>query len=437
MTKWLLLIPCLALFALAACQPTALVQTAPTIPPFPTMTPGQLFRAALPPFNAIPLNGGFANPSTLVAQASQPTTTPNRFACPASQDEVTLPFPPPTTARGMELTIESFMTAGGTANTLDRDLSGVWNAYGGTGFVRGDLDITGEGAPDVVVSITTPDEGGTLIILACLDGRYLSVYRESLGGDAPALTRIEDMNADGKTDLLFISRNCLSGECLVITQLAGWSTERAHVVNLLENALESDDQLRIEDVDQDRVNELILQFTNDGDAQTGPLDTGFTVYDWDGFTYTSALTQLDPPRYLIQVIFQADESFDRGNYAEASALYAAALTSTSLEPWQPDDLTVLPPYALYRLLLAYAALEDPRLADTQQVILSTYADPATQPVYATLALTFWNAYQITNNLHSACIEVQSIMAARPEALTLLNRYGDRSPVYDAQSVCPL
>jgi hypothetical protein len=29
-----------------------------------------------------------------------------------------------------------------------------------------------------------------------------------------------------------------------------------------------------------------------------------------------------------------------------------------------------------------------------------------------------------------------IIAARPEAVTLLNRYGSTSPVYEAQDLCP-
>jgi hypothetical protein len=49
---------------------------------------------------------------------------------------------------------------------------------------------------------------------------------------------------------------------------------------------------------------------------------------------------------------------------------------------------------------------------------------------------FWNALQVTHNLHSACVEVQAIINAWPEAVGLLNRYGSRSPVYNASDLCP-
>jgi hypothetical protein len=53
-----------------------------------------------------------------------------------------------------------------------------------------------------------------------------------------------------------------------------------------------------------------------------------------------------------------------------------------------------------------------------------------------MSIAFWDALQVTNNLHSACLEVQDIIRARPEALSLLNRYGSRSPTYTADELCP-
>ncbi len=63
-------------------------------------------------------------------------------------------------------------------------------------------------------------------------------------------------------------------------------------------------------------------------------------------------------------------------------------------------------------------------------------DTAAAPPYAQMALEFWNAFQITNNLHSACLKAQEVILARPEALSLLNRYGSRSPTYTATDLCP-
>jgi hypothetical protein len=73
---------------------------------------------------------------------------------------------------------------------------------------------------------------------------------------------------------------------------------------------------------------------------------------------------------------------------------------------------------------------------TYQTALNDYPDATTAPVYVTMINTFWNGFQVTNNMHSACLEVQAIIAQRPEAVGLLNRYGSRSPSYTAQDLCP-
>jgi hypothetical protein len=152
--------------------------------------------------------------------------------------------------------------------------------------------------------------------------------------------------------------------------------------------------------------------------------------------YTRSVTQLNPPRFRIQVVHQADAALAAGNTEEAIALYDLALNDPSLENWHNDDQAILQPYIQYRLLLAYSDIEDPRRTELHASILQAYPDAATAPVYAELAKTFWNALQVTNNLHSACLEVQDIISTRQDALELMNRYGSRSPTYTATSLCP-
>jgi hypothetical protein len=420
----------------AGCQPAPTAEPFPTEIAFPTMTPGQVIRAALPPAAAIPLDGSFSNPSTAAALSSRPTPTPNLHACPAPNDTISLPFPPPTTTNGIADALAAFMSAGGTTVALDRDLRGVWNALGGTGSVRADVDMSGEGTPDVIISLTTPDNGGTVIVLSCTDSRYVPLYVTSIGGGAPQIIRVEDINADGRTDVFYSSTDCASGDCLIRSQIIGWSAERGRFVNLLGGALDTIEPPRFEDIDQDRVLEVIEELTDDGNAETGPLRTGYSVYDWNGATYVRSVTQLNPPRFRIQIIHQADAAFDQQLMGEAISLYTLALDNTTLEPWTIDEIPVLDSYVLYRLLLAYSFADDQRRVEVLNTIQTNYADPANAPIYATLAFTFWNAFQITNNLNSACREVQSIIAGRPEALNLINRYGSRSPTYSALDLCP-
>jgi hypothetical protein len=53
-----------------------------------------------------------------------------------------------------------------------------------------------------------------------------------------------------------------------------------------------------------------------------------------------------------------------------------------------------------------------------------------------MARVFWETYQISNDIAEACAQVQAIVAEQPSALNLINRYGDRSPTYTEQDLCP-
>jgi hypothetical protein len=444
------LFPLILLLLCAACQPSAPANVAPTVIPFPTMTPGRVVQAMLPPSSGLPLNGfGLANPATAIALANQPTATPNYRACPAPNSELQLAALPALTARDVADSIEQFLNSGGTLVNLERGLRETWNAIiAENGFVRGDLDFSGEGMPEAVISLRTADEGGMLLILTCIDGRYTTVYQTTfadLGAEnvqastAPSLIASQDINQNPLPELIFTMRTCANGaqSCEYYTQIAAWSAERGRVNNLLSEAILSEAAPTLEDIDQDRVSELIVRLDNPGNASTGPLRTGYTVYDWDGLVYTESVTQLNPPRFRIQVIHQADAAFEAGDIEEAVALYDLALNSPALEPWRGgDEEAVLQTYTLYRLLLAYAFTQDARLVPTVQNILSSYPDVAASPVYIELAITFWNAYQVTNNLNAGCLNVHSVITARPEAVDLLNRYGSRSPTYTADDVCP-
>ncbi len=421
---------------LAACQQAPAANVPPTALAFPTMTPGRVIDAPLQPIAGGALPGGLSNPATAIALANRPTPTPNYGACPTPDDALTLDGSAPSSARSMDDAIASFLSDGGTVANLETGLRDQWNVLGGQGVVRGDVDLTGEGTPEVIVTYTTPDEGGVLLIDGCIDGRYLTRYQAALGGATPQLLNVGDMNFNQIPDVLFTSEDCTNSDaCVYYSQIVTWNPERGRFVNLLGGAITSDQAPTIEDIDSDQVSEVVVRFDQSGDSQTGPLRTGYTVYDWNGVGYVQSVTQLNPPRFRIQVVQAADAAFAAENTDEAISLYNLAL-DPALENWYNDDVQTLQAYTLYRLLLTYAFSGDDRALSTQQTIQSTYADTAAAPPYAQMALEFWNAYQITNNLHSACLKAQEVILARPEALSLLNRYGSRSPTYTATDLCP-
>ncbi|MBE0690322.1 MAG: hypothetical protein IH587_09405 [Anaerolineae bacterium] len=427
----------LIVIVLVGCAPTSVMDAPAAQIPFPTMTPGHYAAGEMPTQVALALDGGLALNAASALNPNQATAAPSFNRCPpAASPELD---PQPSIAREMDASMIRFLDAGGDAPTLEEALRSQWGVLGSSGFVRTDIDFSGEGTPEFIISYLAPDGGGSLLIASCADGRVLQVYETTLGGEPPQILWANDMTFDGAVDMLFSSRVCSGATedtCVYRTQLIHWLDRLGQLVNLLGSPVEASRPPTIEDVDQDQVFELVVRQDDDGDAESGPRRTGLDVYDWNGGSYVRSLTQLDPPRYRIQIVHQADAAFTAEAFDEAITLYQQVLSDGELRNWLNDDTQTLPAYAIYRLMLVYAFLEDERRIELYQFIQQNYPDMNAAPVYIQMAQAFWDALQVTNNLRSACLEVESIIAVRTEALGLLNRYGSESPTYNAHDVCP-
>lgn len=420
---------------LAACQtaPPAAIQ-APAGPVFPTMTPGRQISGALPTVVALSLDGNLANPATAVALANRPTATPDYAACPPAASPVLSNAP--SSSREMADEIARFMSFGGSPQALEAALRDQWGVLTELGTVRGNMDFTGEGTPDLIVTYSVPGAGGALLVLGCAAGRYIPLYLADTPS-VPQIVHAGELNANGTPEILYSSRQCLTqDDCSYRTQLITWQPNEGRFVSLLSGAIISQNLPEIGDFDNDRVIEIIIRMTSTGTPATGPLRTGVMIYDWNGVEYTRSITQLDPPRFRIQVIQQADRHLASGNTAEAIALYELSLQNTDLRSWFNDDEAVLRSYALYRLITAYAYTENDNLLPAFQTMQQNYPDPLNAPVYAQMANSFWNALQVTGNLRSACLEAQNIARSRADAINLLTRYRGQAPAYTAESLCP-
>lgn len=410
----------------------------PTVIPFPTVTPGSQLNGLLPTRMGLALDGsGAASPATAIALVNQPTATPDYEVCPGSgSPEVPTA---PTTGRAISAAISDFLNEGGSPLQLGEVLT-RWEILGETGANRSDLDFTGEGTPDVLLSYRAPDDGGVLLVLSCVGGQYQPLHEAITGGTAaPTVIQAGDMNFDSRPDVLYASTLCTADNaenCNTRTQLITWNAELGRFVSLLNGAINSPVAPSLSDIDDDRVQEIVVRLTDDGNATTGPLRTGVTIYDWNGVVYTLSIIQLDPPAFQIQLVHEADRAFARQDMEAAIVQYGRALTDPTLRFWLNNEPVFLRQYVTYRLILAYAFTENENLLTTYQQVLTENPDPTVASVYVALTNAFWNGLQVTNNLHSACLEVQAIITQRPEAIDLLNRYGSRSPTYTAQELCP-
>jgi hypothetical protein len=445
MTRYTL-IPLFLLLAalLAACDS---LQPAPprlAITPFPTQTPGRVIQGLLPPVDAVSQNPGLSNPATAAAVVAQPTPTPDLTSCPPLSTDAEMESTPPLNAQIVTEEIIRYLNAGGDAQTLGRVLREDWGLIGEEGSYRSDLDLTGENTPEILVSFTTPEGGSALLIAGCREGLYQPFYQvQANGPQPPQFITIGDMNNSGNNELLFSTQECPDREaafdpddCRYRTRLLSWQPSSVRFVDLLIGDVISVSLPTITDFDNDQVTEIIIRLEDAGTVETGPLRTGTHVYDWNGEAYVLSIVEIEPPRFKIQVIHEADRAFSRREMDQAMQLYDMSLSNNALRYWFNDEVELVRSYSLYRMMLAQVVAQRPTYAETYQMLLIQYPDAALRPVYAEMAQVFYDTFIVSADVSEACAAVQQVIAARPEAVTRLNRYGSFSPTYTAEELCP-
>lgn len=432
----------IVVWMIVACQPAPpTTSIEPTNPFFPTVTVGHQVGGFLATPQPRADNVEQVNPATAVAVSNRPTATPDRGSCPQPIDSAELEESPDSREGAINAMVQ-FLNAGGTPAALERALISRWRVFGESGYFRNDIDLTGENNPEIVIGYVAPGDVGTLLILGCDAGQYIQRYEAITdGSEPPQLLRLSDVNANLPNDVAFVRQQCESVDlCELQTQIITWNQGEGRFVNLLNEPLFTLQVPTLRDTDDDRVEEVVVSLDDNGTSATGPLRTGINIYDWNGSAYVLSITQLDPPRYRIQYVHEADKAFSRQSMREATQLYTLALSETEdFGYWFNDGSDTVRSYAFYRLVLVYAFNNDPQnLFATIAQMNATFAsdEQGVQPVYAEMANRFADVLTITNDLHEACVEVQAIIADNEDALTLMNRYGSRSPTYAALDLCP-
>jgi hypothetical protein len=425
----------LLLLLLAACQSQVVPLAGPTPISFPTMTPGRQISGALA--TPIPEDPSLSNPATAVALGARPTATPDYSQCPPVDAPPTLDD---VIAGGLSLVngIAAYLNEGGSADALRNELIAA-ELLGETGSVQTTYDLTGEGTAEIIVTFATPEGEGVFLALTCENGRYLTRYQSVTGDNPPEILRVEDMNNDGVTDVLFAVEGCsdVDGLCQYRTTIMTWDRTEGRFINLLNTPPDGDLPPTVGDIDNDLVQEVITIQEGRGTSDTGPIRTGSQIYDWNGVSYVLSVSQPDPVRYVIEVVHEADRAFREERNDDARRLYAFALDNPDLAYWfGGTEQDVLSSYIRYRLLILFTFAENGDPFTMYEEIRTTFPDFNQAPVYALLAEAFSQRYQVSNNLNVACSDVLDLIEERPIALDLLNRYGTRSPTYTAESLCP-
>ena len=229
-------------------------------------------------------------------------------------------------------------------------------------------------------------------------------------------------------------------------------------------------ETRIQDINQDGLYELILTGDIPGmccEAVMIPWRYKTITYSWNGRIFSASYISFAPPQYRFQAVQDADREVFYDHYDLAISLYQDAIFNNQLDWWSPErkeylvntlnqrynphptqfpapapDVTEYPrlaAYALFRMVALHAYLGEIDAAKTQYGELQRLY-PAGNPghPYVEMATMFWNAYQSSQNMTTACSAAIEYAAEHPEILVPLGSdyHGWQSRIYTPADVCP-
>ncbi len=382
-----------------------------------------------------------------------PTATPVPL-CPAQN--LAAKWTPPAGFDGYPDAIRAYLAEGGTAAnllTILRSASSINEKWGSVAAI----DLTGDGEPEIVVSIFDPfttdqsaGPSGQLLVYGCTPQQVELLYAKAApkGQSMPRLLQSGNLiGAPNGAQLAVVTSSCGANTCFDSLEVLGWNGTA--LVNLLAEPLELPEaQYQFVQADGDSALEIQAQRGVQNSIGAGPHRTEKQLWDWNGAQYVKVKTELSPVVYRIHAVYEGDDAFAAGDYQRATDWYTRVLTDDNLKDWLTEigyanahDRDTLQAYARFRLLLIGLLRGDANAGDQFDQLTKLYPDGS--PVHLTqqMAQAFWNKYQETKDLKAACAVANAFANSSDNWQYLivddLNLFGYTNRSYTSDDVCPL
>jgi len=437
---------------------TATVTPTPTETSTPTPTPTitETFTPSPTPTD-VTTTGKDADPSqgtsplpTTPPTSPLPTTAPTEIAptviaptviapTPVIQTEIGIPCP--ATFGDYAAQINSIL------NTESFGMQGLqsWLSDCGAlvenGIMTGDL--TGDGSDELIVIYADPaaPEGvsvNDMIVLNYGNNGFTETYRAKAAGKV-RVWRTEDINADGKIDILFSDTTCGANTCFDALRVISWdgSTWQNWTDG---NIGMSYAEYTLQDTYADGSGkEIVISGGISGSANAGPqrgrTETWASI---GGAPYSLLNRTYEASDCLYFAVADANALFAQlpnADLAELERLYTKAATDPTLEVcWnRPNEESELRSFALFRLALVAAYQGAPEISsDLFGSISAIYPDS----IYGQVGQVWLDSFKAGGSIPEACAAVTAFAEQNPAALEYLSGYGYANAGFGIADVCP-
>ncbi len=304
-------------------------------------------------------------------------------------------------------------------------------------------DLDSNGYQDLALTIledsTQGIAAGSLLIFLCQEDHFELSYLSPPGENQtlPEIAAVRDLNADGVTDLLLSSHICGAHSCFIELQLFSW--DRSRFANILDGR--SDDlpnpTLTLEGPDPDGTWRISLTGTGISSAGAGPYRERTRTWSWDAAaaTFIAAPDLLQPPRYRIHMLHDADLAAASGDMVSASQDYARVIEDGTLDDWIGGESSrrSLAAFAAFRQMWLHLWQGETREASAVLEFLQASATNDSADVLEMARITF-ETYQL-EGIEAACSAAQAFAAAHQQGVLEPLNFGYANRSFNLPDIC--
>lgn len=389
-----------------------------------------------------------ADSSTGAVSTPDPSESPDPDATAESTPEphpVELPFAPENRVGGGLLVAEYL--AGGLADIegclpeLVRD----WELEPIAGQRCAVGDVDGDGLDELIYAVGIPGEpaapGDVWFFDDAAAGYRLFTSARALANEILAGVNIEafvDLTGDGAPEAVISTQTCDGERCTTGFVIA--SAHRGFAVEDLtpeDLAVSSTEGLVFEDGSDDQLTDLLIRReAEEDDPAAGPQRASTLIVTWSGLRFRVD-EEPDPPEYLIHLVIDADEAYRTGDLELAADLYLQAAADISLRDWKAESgeragRAELQPYALFRAALAAQRQGDP---ETALQLLGRAFSEHPDSLHGLAAGIYLQALENGNAASTACTASESYLGRLQSVHSDVWDYGFSLPTHEISGLC--
>jgi hypothetical protein len=313
-------------------------------------------------------------------------------------------------------------------------------------------DMDGDGANEWLVSLPIPERGcgvtfcPAYLVVFEVDGELFKPRYVIRGNppyeiqmQSPERPRIQDVNADGETEVLIQQRWCGAHTCFTGLTVGRWDGTSWH--NLAADPIsQAYTDLTIEDRDDDGVLEFTMHGGIFGSVGAGLQREHTLIFDWEDGAYRLVQDIPDPSDHPYYLMLDANTALAKGDWDWALELTTRAVDNPDFEdsmvPVEDVDRRRIISYAAIEAMLVHAhqgeisAME----AVLEQVRGYDFVEPN---VYTEAAERLLEVYRDTGDAVEACAAMEDVVAQQPDEAVFFQYYGYNTARITVDQICPL